>query len=170
MSDYKAQARPDRASQAVPQKISRHRAEPAAPATRWGRLTAGIPSFGRRAAVATTACAVLIGVGAAGQAAEQAAPQAGSEAATAAASAAQTLNFDKTLISALPCPDRSRAGSAVGCQAGRPRPPRRRRPEGRRCPRPPLPRRPRPLPPPGRRPVAKVAPAAPAPKPAAPSP
>ena len=75
MSDYKAQARHDRAVKQSRQKLSRHRAEPAAPATRWGRLTAGIPSFGRRAAVATTACAVLIGVGAAGHAAEQASPR-----------------------------------------------------------------------------------------------
>ena len=103
MSENKAQSRHDRASQQSRQNVSRHRAEPAAPATRWGRLTAGIPSFGRRAAVATTACAVLIGVGAAGHAAEQAAPQASSEA-TAAASAAPTLNFDKTLIAALPSP------------------------------------------------------------------
>jgi colicin import membrane protein len=104
MSDYKDQARPDRAPKQSRQKLSRHRAEPAAPATPWARLTAGIPSFGRRAAVVTTACAVLIGVGAASQAAEHPAPAASSEAASATAGEAPTLNFDKTLIAALPSP------------------------------------------------------------------
>ena len=103
MSDFKVQPRPDRDPKSR-QKISRHRAEPAQPASAWARLTADIPSFGRRAAVVATACAVLIGVGAAGQAAEQATPQATSEAAPAAADAGQKLNFDKTLISALPAP------------------------------------------------------------------
>jgi hypothetical protein len=104
MSEFKVKARPEGAPKQSRQKLSRHRAEPAAPATPWGRITAGIPSFGRRAAVVTTACAVLIGVGAASQAAEQSAPRAGSAAATATASPAPTLNFDKTLIAALPAP------------------------------------------------------------------
>ncbi|MBT2550325.1 hypothetical protein [Arthrobacter sp. ISL-65] len=103
MSEFKAQARPDRASQQSDHKISRHRAEPARPATAWGRLTASLPSFGRRAAVLTTAAAVLVGVGAAGQAAEQATPSAAQTTAT-TADAGQTLSFDKTLISALPAP------------------------------------------------------------------
>ena len=104
MSEFKVKTRPEGAPKQSRQKLSRHRAEPTAPATPWGRLTAGIPSFGRRAAVVTTACAVLIGVGAASQAAEQSAPRAGSEAASATASPAPTLNFDKTLIAALPAP------------------------------------------------------------------
>ena len=104
MSEFKAQSRPDRASQQSSRKISRHRAKSARPTTAWGRLTANIPSFGRRTAVLATACAVLVGVGAAGQAAEQAPPQATSEAAPAAADAGQSLSFDKTLISALPAP------------------------------------------------------------------
>jgi hypothetical protein len=104
MSEFKAQSRPDRASQQSSRKISRHRAKSARPTTAWGRLTANIPSFGRRTAVLATACAVLVGVGAAGQAAEQATPQATSEAAPAAADAGQSLSFDKTLISALPAP------------------------------------------------------------------
>lgn len=103
MSEFKTQARPERASQQSDRKISRHRAEPVRPATGWGRLTAGLPSFGRRAAVLTTAAAVLVGVGAAGQAADQAAPSAAPTAA-ATADAGQTLSFDKTLISALPAP------------------------------------------------------------------
>ena len=104
MSEFKVKTRPEGAPKQSRQKLSRHRAEPTAPVTPWGRLTAGIPSFGRRAAVVTTACAVLIGVGAASQAAEQSAPRAGSEAASATASPAPTLNFDKTLIAALPAP------------------------------------------------------------------
>lgn len=104
MSEFKAQSRPDRASQQSSRKVSRHRAESARPVSAWGRLTANIPSFGRRTAVLATACAVLIGVGAAGQAAEQAGPQATSEAALAAADVGQALSYDKTLISALPSP------------------------------------------------------------------
>ena len=104
MSEFKAQSRPDSASQQSSRKISRHRAESARPTSAWVRLTANLPSFGRRTAVLATACAVLVGVGAAGQAAEQATPQATSEAAPAAADAVETLSFDKTLISALPSP------------------------------------------------------------------
>lgn len=104
MSEFKAQSRPDSASQQSSRKISRHRAESARPASAWGRLTANLPSLGRRSAVLATACAVFIGVGAAGQAAEQATPQATSESAAAAADARQTLSYDKTLISALPSP------------------------------------------------------------------
>jgi len=104
MSEFKVQTRPDRASNQSRQNLSRHRAESVRPASAWARFTAGIPSFGRRAAVVTTACAVLIGVGAASQAAEQAAPVASPAAASATADAASTLNFDKTLISALPGP------------------------------------------------------------------
>jgi hypothetical protein len=104
MSEFKVQTRPDSASTQSRQKLSRHRAEPVRPTSAWSRLTAGIPSFGRRAAVVTTACAVLIGVGAASQAAEQATPVASPAAASATADAASTLNFDKTLISALPAP------------------------------------------------------------------
>jgi colicin import membrane protein len=104
MSEFKVQTRPDRASKQSRQKLSRHRADPVRPTSAWARLTADIPSFGRRAAVVTTACAVLIGVGAASQAAEPAAPVASPAAASATADAASTLNFDKTLISALPAP------------------------------------------------------------------
>jgi colicin import membrane protein len=103
MSEFETQARPERASQQSDRKISRHRAEPVRPATAWGRLTASLPSFGRRAAVLTTAAAVLVGVGAAGQAADQAAPSATQPTAP-TADAGQTLSFDKTLISALPGP------------------------------------------------------------------
>jgi colicin import membrane protein len=102
MSEFKVQPRPDRDPKQSGQKISRHRAEPAKPTSAWARLTSSIPSFGRRTALVATACAVVIGVGAAGQAAEQA-----PEAASPTAEAAPTLNFDKSLVSALPAPTAS---------------------------------------------------------------
>jgi hypothetical protein len=108
MSEFKTQARPERASHTSGRNtsrdgISRHRTETAQPTSALGRFTASLPSFGRRAAVLTTAAAVLVGVGAAGQAADQSAPGA-TPTSVATADAAQTLNFDKTLISALPAP------------------------------------------------------------------
>jgi colicin import membrane protein len=103
MSEFKTQARPERASHKPGTTISRHRAEQAQPKTALGRFAAGLPSFGRRAAVLTTAAAVLVGVGAAGHAADQAAPTA-AQTTAATADAGQTLSFDKTLISALPAP------------------------------------------------------------------
>ena len=107
MSEFKDQARPERASHESGHTtsrtgVSRHRAEPARPTTAFGRFAASLPSFGRRAAVLTTAAAVLVGVGAAGQAADQVTPTAAETSAT--ADAGQTLSFDKTLISALPAP------------------------------------------------------------------
>ncbi|MFP3460581.1 hypothetical protein R5O87_07025 [Arthrobacter globiformis] len=104
MSEFKTQARPERASHKSGRTISRHRAEQAEPKTALGRFAAGLPSFGRRAAVLTTAAAVLVGVGAAGHAADQAAPSAAKTSAATTADAGQTLSFDKTLISALPAP------------------------------------------------------------------
>jgi hypothetical protein len=103
MSEFKTQARPERASLKPGRTSSRHRAEPAEPKTAFGRFAAGLPSFGRRAAVLTTAAAVLVGVGAAGHAADQATPSV-AETSAATADAGQTLSFDKTLISALPAP------------------------------------------------------------------
>ena len=107
MSEFKDQARPERASHESGHTtsrtgVSRHHAEPARPTTAFGRFAASLPSFGRRAAVLTTAAAVLVGVGAAGQAADQVTPTAAGTSAT--ADAGQTLSFDKTLISALPAP------------------------------------------------------------------
>jgi hypothetical protein len=116
MSEFETQARPERASQQSDRKISRHRAEPVRPATAWGRLTASLPSFGRRAAILTTAAAVLVGVGAAGQAADQAAPSATQPTAT-TADAGQTLSFDKTLISALPAPSSASIAPQSSSQA-----------------------------------------------------
>jgi colicin import membrane protein len=116
MSEFKTQARPERASKQSGSKISRHRAEPAQPKTGLGRFAAGLPSFGRRAAVLTTAAAVLVGVGAAGQAADQAAPSA-AESSVTTADSGQTLSFDKSLISALPAPSAASIAPQSSAQA-----------------------------------------------------
>jgi hypothetical protein len=116
MSEFKTQARPERASKQSGSKISRHRAEPAQPKTALGRFAAGLPSFGRRAAVLTTAAAVLVGVGAAGHAADQAAPSA-AESSVATADSGQTLSFDKSLISALPAPSAASIAPQSSAQA-----------------------------------------------------
>ena len=116
MSEFKTQARPERASKPSGSKISRHRADPAQPKTALGRFAAGLPSFGRRAAVLTTAAAVLVGVGAAGQAADQAAPSA-AESSLATADSGQTLSFDKSLISALPAPSAASIAPQSSAQA-----------------------------------------------------
>ncbi|WP_314194763.1 hypothetical protein [uncultured Arthrobacter sp.] len=116
MSEFKTQARPERASKQSDSNISRHRAEPAQPKTALGRFAAGLPSFGRRAAVLTTAAAVLVGVGAAGQAADQAAPSA-AESSVATADSGQTLSFDKSLVSALPAPSAASLAPQSSSQA-----------------------------------------------------
>ena len=116
MSEFKTQARPERASKQAGSKISRHRADPAQPKTALGRFAAGLPSFGRRAAVLTTAAAVLVGVGAAGHAADQAAPSA-AESSVATADSGQTLSFDKSLISALPAPSAASIAPQSSTQA-----------------------------------------------------
>ncbi len=75
MTDFKAQTRPEGAKQ-TSADAARHRAEPAqrsavtrpAPKGKRARSAAGVPSKGKRAAVVVTAFAVLLGVGAAGQA------------------------------------------------------------------------------------------------------
>jgi hypothetical protein len=78
-----ANARPERGSKQPAQaNTSRHRAEPAKPASALARFAAGIPAVGYRAAIVTAACAALIGGGAAGQASELASPAASSAALT----------------------------------------------------------------------------------------
>lgn len=69
MTNFKVQTRPDGAASNTRPR-SRHRATPARPGSARSRFAAHIGYTGRRAAVVATACAVLIGVGAAGQAAE----------------------------------------------------------------------------------------------------
>ncbi|WP_024366204.1 hypothetical protein [Arthrobacter sp. TB 26] len=69
MTEFKAQTRPDGAA-TTRSKASRHRAEPAKPASALARFGTSVGSTGRRTAVVAAACAVLVGVGAAGQASE----------------------------------------------------------------------------------------------------
>ncbi|MFF1386003.1 hypothetical protein ACFVWT_20825 [Arthrobacter sp. NPDC058288] len=109
MTKSTPEVRPEPASRksAASAQRSRHRAEPAAKASPLSRFAASLQGSGRRAAVVTTACAVLIGVGAAGQASEPVAPAtsatgAGTTAAT--ADAEPKLAFEKILVSAMPAP------------------------------------------------------------------
>ncbi|MBP1234195.1 cytoskeletal protein RodZ [Arthrobacter sp. PvP102] len=109
MTKSTPEVRPEPASRksAAPAQRSRHRAEPAAKVSPLSRFAASLQGSGRRAAVVTTACAVLIGVGAAGQASEPVGP---ATSATGAGSAATTadaeskLAFEKILVSAMPAP------------------------------------------------------------------
>ncbi|MDR7083710.1 hypothetical protein J2X01_003005 [Arthrobacter ginsengisoli] len=73
MTDFKAQSRPDGAAETTRSKPSRHRADPAKPASMRARFAGKIGSTGRRAAVVAAACAVIVGAGAAGHASETAA-------------------------------------------------------------------------------------------------
>ena len=69
MTEFQVQTRPDGDSHSRSTK-SRHRAEPATQASALSRLATGLGITGRRAAVITAACAMLVGGGAASQAAE----------------------------------------------------------------------------------------------------
>ncbi len=109
MTKSTPEVRPERPSRktAVPAERSRHRAESAKTASPLSRFAAGLHGSGRRAAVVATACAVLIGVGAAGQASEPTAPASSATAAETAAASADTkskLAFEKILVSAMPAP------------------------------------------------------------------
>ncbi|MET3811494.1 hypothetical protein [Arthrobacter sp. UYEF3] len=76
MTDFKAQSRPEGTEQTFEADAARHRAEPAprpagprpAGKGKRARPAVGVPSKGKRALVVATALAVLLGVGAAGQA------------------------------------------------------------------------------------------------------
>jgi hypothetical protein len=109
MTESKVQTRPERGSRKslTRTKSSRHRAESNQAASGLSRLIAGVESSGRRAAVVATACAVLIGIGAAGYASEPAAPQFKAVSDTTAASTADLeakLAFEKVLVHAMPAP------------------------------------------------------------------
>lgn len=109
MTESKVQTRPERGSRNFPTrtKSSRHRAESKQAVSGLSRLIAGVEGSGRRAAVVATACAVLIGIGAAGQASEPAAPQFKAVSDTTAVSTADIeakLAFEKVLVSAMPAP------------------------------------------------------------------
>lgn len=109
MTKSTPEVRPEPASRTsvAPAQRSRHRAEPAAKASPLSRFAASLQGSGRRAAVVTTACAVLVGVGAAGQASEPAAPATSATGAGSAATSADAeskLAFEKILVSAMPAP------------------------------------------------------------------
>ncbi|MCB5273196.1 hypothetical protein BJG92_00711 [Arthrobacter sp. SO5] len=91
MTDFKVHPRPEGDSRTSRAASSRHRAEPAKPASALSRFTAGLGSTGRRAALVATACAVLVGVGASGQAADTANHSASDASSTAAPSTAAPL-------------------------------------------------------------------------------
>jgi hypothetical protein len=109
MTKSTPEVRPERASRksAAPAERSRHRAESAKPASPLARIAASLQGSGKRAAVVATACAVLIGFGAAGQASEPASSvtAATSTSRTAATADVETkLAFEKVLVSAMPAP------------------------------------------------------------------
>ncbi|MEC5181197.1 hypothetical protein [Arthrobacter sp. CG_A4] len=72
MTEFKVPTRHKSAQQATRSTASRHRAADTNPASTRSRFTASLGSTGRRAALVATTCAVLVGIGAAGQAAETA--------------------------------------------------------------------------------------------------
>lgn len=102
MTEFQVQTRPDGVSDSHTAK-SRHRAESAKKTTALSRLAAGLGISGRRAAIATATCAVLLAGGAAaGQAAEKgvhASNAAGTEAVT-VANPLPKLNFEQVLVAA----------------------------------------------------------------------
>ncbi|HET9348195.1 MAG TPA: hypothetical protein VFO13_03545 [Arthrobacter sp.] len=91
MTESKVQTRPDGTANSTSSKLSRHRGEPAKPASALARLAHHAGSTGRRAAVVVAACAVLVGAGAAGQASETAARNADAGSSTQAAATADPL-------------------------------------------------------------------------------
>lgn len=103
MTDFKAHSRPDGAARTTHTERSRRRAEPAAPAStrtrsksRWAR---NFGATGRRAAVVAAACAVLVGVGAAGQASETAARNTAASSSTATTADPLTqLDFERVRV------------------------------------------------------------------------
>ncbi|MDJ0353080.1 hypothetical protein [Pseudarthrobacter sp. PH31-O2] len=101
MTEFTVQTRPE-GDVKRRSKPSRHRAEPAKPASALSRFTTGLGSTGRRAAVVAAACAVLVGAGAAGQASETATRNASSaSSATKSAVSAdplQHLDFERVLV------------------------------------------------------------------------
>lgn len=91
MTEFKPQTRPEGVTKKTRSELSRHRAEPAKPASARSRLASNFSSTGRRAAVVAATCAVLLGVGAAGQASETAARNATAGSSTEAAATADPL-------------------------------------------------------------------------------
>lgn len=79
-----------------------------------------IPFFGKRAAVVAASCALLVGVGAAGQATETNNPVAATE--TQAAQAQSNLSIEKSEITSNPAPAPAAPEIAVAPQAAEPAP------------------------------------------------
>jgi hypothetical protein len=102
MTEFQVQTRPDGVSDSRTAK-SRHRAETAKKTTALSRLAAGFSITGRRAAVATATCAVLLAGGAAASQAAvtgaHASNIAGGEAVT-VADPLPKLNFEQVLVAA----------------------------------------------------------------------
>ena len=118
MTKSTPEVRPERPSNKItgPAERSRHRAEAPKTTSPLSRFAASLQGSGRRAAVVATACAVLIGVGAAGQASEPTGPATSATGAESAATTAGTeskLAFEKVLVSAMPSP----ASVSVSAQA-----------------------------------------------------
>ena len=100
MTEFQVQTRPDGGSHSRSGAAkSRHRAEPAKRASALSRFAAGLGTTGRRAGVVTAACALLLGGGAASQAAEPGAHTANvaSQTATIADPLAK-LNFERVQV------------------------------------------------------------------------
>jgi len=85
-----------------------------------GTETGKIPSFGKRAAVVAASCALLVGVGAAGQATETSIRVAATE--TQAAEAQSNLSIEKSEITSNPAPEAAAPEIAVAPQAAEPAP------------------------------------------------
>ena len=85
-----------------------------------GTETGKIPSFGKRAAAVAASCALLVGVGAAGQATETSIRVAATE--TQAAEAQSNLSIEKSEITSNPAPEAAAPEIAVAPQAAEPAP------------------------------------------------
>lgn len=96
---------PDQPSQ---HGISRHRAESSKTPFSLSRVSSALGGNGYRLAVVASACAVLIGVGAAGQASEPATPEAAPTAqAPTTANAESRIDFEKSLVKAQAAPSQA---------------------------------------------------------------
>ena len=132
MSEYRAQTRPENGSQKPHGRRKASEAESASPVTATSGSTstptaplAKRPSVGRRAAVFTAACALLIGVGAAGQASESTSLLAAGDAqptAQTSAAAGSSLSFGTAEVQAKPAPEAAPAGISLAPQAAEPAP------------------------------------------------
>lgn len=130
MSEFKVQTRPENGSAELHGRHKVTEAESIAAGTATSESISPtsprskFPSLGRRAAVFTAACALLIGVGAAGHASDANFLAASETAPTseASADADSNLSFEKAEIQAKPSPDAAPAEISVAPQAAEPAP------------------------------------------------